>query len=293
MHAARPTDSEKTLHKVKRMESRLISALLLLSILTTQSCHYNNEPQQAAGYSPHEPATIPDQRCVGGATFENETIDCAGARIGLSCNGDDEHQPAVLTLKNASVKNLIVTADGGADGIHCVAGDCILENVVWEDICEDAATLGKAGNSLVIRGGWAFNSLDGVGGKPDKIFQHNAGPHSTVIVTGGFTAKGVNGKLWRSCGNCKKNTGPRHLIVDNVRIEGKMNTVAGPNVNEGYGDTVTISNLFVQNYRPRKPKICRAFIGSKREEKAVDSEPLGEQWNTNHCRVDLLDITSF
>jgi hypothetical protein len=146
-------------------------------------------------------------RCIGGATFENESVDCKGARIGLSCNGDDEHQPPVLTLINASVKNLVVTADGGSNGINCISGNCLLENVVWEDICEDAASLIGSGERMTIKGGWAFNIMHGVGGKPDKIFQHNAGPGSTFIITDGFTAKGVNVKLWRSCGNCKRTLG--------------------------------------------------------------------------------------
>ena len=164
---------------------------------------------------------------------------------------------------------------------------------MWEDICEDAAALIKKGKSLTIRGGWAFNSLEGVGGKPDKIFQHNGAPGSTFLITDGFTAKGVNGKLWRSCGNCKNNSGPRHLIVDNVRIEGKINTIAAPNVNQGYGDTVTISNLMIENYRAKKPKICNAYVGSTRKETRIGPKQLGEQWNTEHCIVRPSDITSF
>lgn len=272
------------------MKIRFFLGVFLFSTLAIQGCSFTDEPKKTLEQAPH---LASNDRCIGGATFENESIDCGGARIGLSCNGDDEHQPAVLTLKNASVKNLIVTADGGSNGINCISGDCVLENVVWEDICEDAASLIDSGESMTIKGGWAFNSLEGVGGRPDKIFQHNAGPGSTFIITDGFTAKGVNGKLWRSCGNCKKNTGPRHLIVDGVRIEGVIQAVAGPNVNEGYNDTVTISNLSIENYKPKKPKICRAFVGSKREEKSVDSDPLGEQWNTKNCKVSPSDITSF
>lgn len=275
------------------MQIRLQLALLLLATLTIQGCSSDNKSPGTTEYTKGTQSTEPNKRCIAGATFENETIDCSGARIGLSCNGDDEHQPPVLTLKNASVKNLIISAQGGSNGINCIAGDCVLDNVIWEDICEDAATLKDAGKKLIIRGGWAFNSPEGPGGDPDKIFQHNAGPHSTIIVTGGFTAKGVHGKLWRSCGNCKSNTGPRHLIIDNVRIEGIMDSVAGPNVNEGYRDTVTVSNLYIANYQPGKPKICRAFIGSKREERVVDSEPLGEQWNTAGCKVDPSDIIAF
>lgn len=233
------------------------------------------------------------KRCVAGGVIENESVDCKGERIGLSCNGNDEHQPPVLTLKNASVKNLIIASDGGSDGIHCTSGDCVLENVIWEDICEDAATLKKSAKSLTIRGGWAFNDKEGPGGKPDKIFQHNAGPNSTVLITDGFTAKGVNGKLWRSCGNCKSNSGPRHLIIDNVRIEGRISAIAGLNVNPAYNDTATISNLYIERYNPRKTDVCRAYTGSKREETTKEPKEIGEQWNTDNCRVRQSDITSY
>lgn len=134
--------------------------LFLHAVLLMQSCTPDTQPLNI-----FDPTSITNEnpRCIGGATFKNEFIDCAGARIGLSCHGDDEHQPPVLTLKNASVKNLIIAADGGADWINCIAGDCVLENVVWEDICEDAASLTQTAKSMTIRGGWAFNSLDGVG----------------------------------------------------------------------------------------------------------------------------------
>lgn len=267
----------------------LIVMLLSMSGLL-QGCDAANAKDSTA---PDSTAASLNSLCIAGATIENQSVDCGGARIGLSCNGDDEHQPPVLVLKNASVKNLIIRADGGSNGINCVSGECVLENVVWEDICEDAASLIDDGQRLTIKGGWAFNSKDGVGGKPDKIFQHNAGPGSTIVITDGFTAKGENGKLWRSCGNCKYNTGPRHLIVDNVRIEGKIHAVAGPNINQGYNDTVKISHLMIENYKAGKPKVCRTFKGSTREKMTVDSEPLEEEWNTYNCQVSPTDIIAF
>lgn len=52
-----------------------------------------------------------------------------------ACRGQDEHQKDVLLLKNgAHVKNLIVGINAG-NGIVC-EGNCTLENVFWEDVCE-------------------------------------------------------------------------------------------------------------------------------------------------------------
>lgn len=172
-----------TMHKKSRLVILFLMVIAILSYSFTASSKDSLKSESITSLS------TSNERCIGGATFKNEVVDCAGARIGLSCHGDDEHQPAVLTLQNASVKNLIIAAEGGSDGIKCIAGDCVLENVVWEDICEDAASLIKAGRSMTIRGGSAFNSLEGLGGKPDKIFQHNAGAGSTFIITDGFTAK--------------------------------------------------------------------------------------------------------
>ncbi|WLQ12403.1 pectate lyase [Hahella aquimaris] len=227
--------------------------------------------------------------CFAGATIRNKSVDCGGKTIGLSCNNDDEHQPPVLTLINASVKNLRIAADGGSDGIHCNSGNCTLENVVWEDICEDAATHSAEGGTMTIIGGWAYNRNGGPGGKPDKIFQHNS-KNSTTIIKGDFTVKGDNGKLWRSCGDCKNNGGPRHLIVEDVFIEGTLSSgLAG--VNSNYKDTATIRNLKVKNYDTRKPKICVEYEGVKKGD--GKSKKKGEFWNTASCKVDKSDVSSY
>lgn len=231
--------------------------------------------------------------CVAGATIENKTVDCGGKTIGLSCPvGDAEGQPAVLTLKNATVKNLRLAKNGGADGIHCISGNCRIENVVWEDICEDAASLIKDGKKLTVSGGSAYNSdsSSSPGGKPDKIFQHNS-LDSTFEILNGFTAKGVNGKLWRSCGNCSYNGGPRYLVLNNVSIEGKIGAIAG--VNSNYGDKATIRALKIQGYKSGSPKVCENFKGIDKKVTSGDAAKLGEFWNTTYCDVSKSDVTAF
>lgn len=229
--------------------------------------------------------------CVAGMSISNTTIDCEGETVGLTCPNDSEGQPAVFTLSNATLKNVRIAANGGADGVHCISGDCVLENVIWEDVCEDAASLVSNGVTMTIIGGSAFNDTvanGSPGGNPDKIFQHNS-KDSTTIVTGGFRAHGRNGKLWRACGDCTNNGGPRHLVVDDVIIEGIIGDVAGPNGN--YGDTVTISNLQIENYTPGNPKVCLVWTGV--EKGSGSSTQVGEQFNTATCIVDPSDITSF
>ncbi|WP_246439117.1 pectate lyase [Teredinibacter franksiae] len=233
----------------------------------------------------------PDPECVSGAVLEDGVYDCAGITLGASeqCTSDAEGQAPVITLKNATVKNLVIDGAAGGDGIHCSEGDCVAENVVWEEICEDAATLKSSGRTMTIIGGSAHNTVNGPGGKPDKVFQHNS-KNSTFIVEGGFTLTGTHGKLWRSCGNCTGNGGPRDLIVDNVIIDADIGSVAGANGN--YGDTVTITNLAIKNYDSETPSVCVEYVGI---DKSVggDSSKIGKQWNTDVCNVDPSDISSF
>lgn len=224
--------------------------------------------------------------CVAGATLTNRFVDCGGKTIGLSCAGSSEGQPPVLTLKNASVRNVKLSASGGSDGIHCTGGNCTLADVVWNDICEDAATNRSEGGTMTIVGGSAYNSTSGYGGSPDKIFQHNS-KNSTTIVSGGFRALGTNGKLWRSCGNCTNNGGPRNLLVYDVKIDGNIDSIAGANRN--YGDRVTIRDLKIKNYKAGSPKVCEEYQGVQ---KGSSSSKYGEYWNTATCDVSRSDVSA-
>jgi Pectate lyase len=229
-------------------------------------------------------------KCVAGATFENEIVDCGGKTLGLTCPGDSDKQPPVITLKNATVKNLRISASGGADGVHCTSGVCRAENVVWEDICEDAASLLDSGSKFTISGGSAYNNTtNSPGGKPDKIFQHNS-KNSTFEITGGFTATGVNGKLWRACGNCSNNGGPRNVIINNVTIDGTIGAIAG--VNRNYGDKATIRNLKIKGYKLGSPAVCEEFTGVDKLLTSIESPKHGEYWNTASCDVSKSDVTA-
>jgi len=241
----------------------------------------------AASSSSTSTTTGSSSECKAGATISNKTVDCGGKTIGLTCPGDGEGQPAVINLVNATIKNVRIAANGGADGIHCDSGTCRAENVVWEDICEDAASLLSSGKKFTVSGGSAYNSTSGAGGKPDKIFQHNS-KNSTFEITGGFTAKGVNGKLWRSCGNCSSNGGPRYLTINNVTIDGTIGSIAG--VNGNFGDVATIRNLKIKGYKSGSPSVCEEFKGVQ---KGSESTKIGEKWNTTACNVSKSDVTAF
>ncbi|MEQ5809781.1 pectate lyase [Alteromonas sp. NFXS44] len=225
--------------------------------------------------------------CYAGATLSNRFVNCGGKTIGLSCASDSETQPAVLTLQNASIRNVRLAANGGSDGIHCTSGNCTLADVVWEDICEDAASNKSEGGTMTIAGGSASNSNSGYGGSPDKIFQHNS-KNSTTFIAGGFSAYGQNGKLYRSCGNCSNNGGPRNVYIYDVFIHGSIGSVAG--VNSNFGDKATIRNLFIENYSQGNPPVCEEYWGVQSGE---SSPKWGEFWNSAYCDVSPSDVSGF
>ncbi|HSD38732.1 MAG TPA: pectate lyase [Rhodocyclaceae bacterium] len=231
-------------------------------------------------------STVPPNSCAPGSVISNATVDCGGVTVGTSCAGGSESQQPIFTLNNATIKNVHLKAGAAADGIHCASGNCRLENVVWDEVCEDAATNKSEGGTLTISGGSATAA-------PDKTFQHNSKNSTTVIEN--FQTFGQVGKLWRSCGDCTNNGGPRYVNINNVTINGTVtSTVVG--VNRNYGDKATIRNLKVKGLtRPTatttKPRICEEWKGI--EKGSGSTEKYGEFFNTAYCDVSPSDVTSF
>lgn len=208
-----------------------------------------------------------------------QTLDGGGKSYGTSCDGSDEGQQPVFLLKDgATLKNVVITKNA-ADGVHC-EGSCNLTNVVWQDVCEDAATmLGGSGKVMNVSGGSANSASD-------KTFQHN-GKGSTVNITN-FSATSI-GKLWRSCGNCSNNGGPRKVNISNTKLEKVSAAVVG--VNSNFGDVATIRTLKIKGYKSGKPIVCLTYTGVQ---KGQGESPKGkEEWNTAACNVRTSDVSSF
>lgn len=138
---------------------------------------------------------------------------------------------------------------------------------------------------MTIIGGVAYNSKNGPGGKPDKVFQHNS-KNSTTEILGNFTLTGEHGKLYRSCGNCTNNGGPRYLSINGVKVDAKIGSIAG--INGNYRDTATIRNLKIKNYKTGKPKVCVEYVGIQKGQ--GESKKIGEKWNTSACNVSQSDV---
>ncbi len=208
------------------------------------------------------------------------TFDGGGKSFGTTCDGGSESQQPVFLLKDgATLKNAVITKNG-ADGVHC-EGNCTVSNVVWQDVCEDAATMkGGSGKTMNISGGSAAAA-------DDKVFQHN-GIGSTMNISN-FTTTGTIGKLYRSCGDCSGNGGPRKVNISNTKLEKVSSSVVG--VNSNYKDVATIKTLKIKGYTAGKPKVCVTYKGVVKG--SGSSSQIGEEWNTASCKVTTGDVSSY
>jgi len=258
--------------------------------------------------------------------FDGVTVDCGGVTLGTSCLSDNEGQDPVISLKNgAVVSNLHIKAGAGGHGISCLAGNCTLKNVTWDEVCEHAAGNYSAGGTYSIYDSTAYQNLDSLaidGNKPDKFFQDNA-IGSTMYVRN-FTAIMVDtdgslsssGKILRTCGDCSANGGPRTLDLDGLtvkHVKSDRSTTASGNaidsivgINSKWDSTVpssvavadkaTLRNLKIQGYKlssdgvKSTPAICVTYVGSRTSDA---STKIAQEWNTTACDVSTSDVTSF
>ncbi|RLN53923.1 hypothetical protein BBJ29_007809 [Phytophthora kernoviae] len=167
-------------------------------------------------------------------------------RSNIMCQGQEESgkSTAVFLLEpGATLKNAIIGTNQ-MEGVHCDESDCRIENVWWEDVCEDALSI-KGGNassvSTVIGGGARYAK--------DKVIQHNG--YGTIVVDGFFAQD--FGKLYRSCGNCKSNPRQRFLNVSNILVDLEIihSGREGPNMsivmmNGNFGDQAVLRNIHVK-----------------------------------------------
>jgi pectate lyase len=164
----------------------------------------------------------------------------------LGDGGQSENQGPLFDLADGSTLANVIIGAPAADGVHCL-GTCTLKNVWWLDVGEDAATFKStsASQTMTILGGGAKHAAD-------KVFQHN-GPGTLII--NGFQAEDI-GKLYRSCGNCKKQFA-RHVEVSNVTVTAPLKTLVG--INPNLGDTAKITNATLIGATAKN--VCALFKG--------------------------------
>ncbi|WP_029214732.1 pectate lyase [Kallotenue papyrolyticum] len=198
-------------------------------------------PRPSATPSPTSPP-------AGSPTVVRETIVVAAGQVfdgngrrfvadpsTLGDGSQSESQKPIFRLEaGATLRNVVIGAPA-ADGVHCY-GNCTVENVVWEDVGEDALTLKQSG-TVVIRGGAAYNA-------DDKVFQINA-PGTIQVLN--FRADRA-GKLIRQNGGTTYRV---EMIIDGADISNMGECIART---DSSTSTVRMTNTRYHN-------VPRLFVG--------------------------------
>jgi hypothetical protein len=188
-------------------------------------------------------------------------------------NGDQsEGQDPLFDLASGAVLKNVILGNPAADGVHC-NGSCELQNVWWEDVGEDAATLKGSDTKqrMTIDCGGARKA-------DDKVFQHN-GPGTIEIRN--FFAEDI-GKLYRSCGNCGSQH-TRQVEIRDVTIT-KAKVLAGINTN--YDDVARFENVTIHD-SAMKTEICDRFTGNDSGDEPTKT---GSGPDATHCLYSDSDI---
>ncbi|GKT63383.1 pectate lyase [Colletotrichum tofieldiae] len=149
---------------------------------------------------------------------------------GRSCETDVETpggHPVFILEDGATLSNVIIGA-GQVEGIHCRGAYSIILN---------------GNGNVLVEGG-------GVQGRAETAVFHKG--RGTVTVKN-FTAID-SGRLYRSCGDCFNNGGPRNIVVENLKAK-NINLIAG--INSNFGDTATVAGSCGAGVT----KVCQEFKG--------------------------------
>ncbi|GAB6898316.1 pectate lyase [Kineosporia succinea] len=185
-----------------------------------------------------------------------------------------ESQDPLFVVKNGGTLKNVIIGNKAGDGVHC-EGTCLLQNVWWEDVGEDAATQkGKVSGQIM--------QIDGGGAKKasDKVFQDN-GPGRFIIQN--FVVQDF-GKLFRSCGNCSTQY-QKNVEIYNVIAVSPGKSLAGINTN--YKDTATFKWIRLYD-DSKKISICDKFTGNSSGKEPTKT---GSGADGTYCKYSSSDIT--
>ncbi|KAL5342716.1 pectate lyase [Aspergillus crustosus] len=214
------------------MYVQTILAVLVLSS-TTLGQTLNIPTRVGSIISLSSPSVISGSQDLGNREYDR----------GRACDTDDDtgSDSAVFILKNGATLSNVIIGKNQLEGVHC-EGACTLRNVWFRDVCEDAISALGTGNVLIEGGGAQEAS--------DKVVQHNG--RGTVTIKD-FTVVNA-GKLYRACGDCTNNGGPRNVNVQNVKAKGVSELIG---INSNYGDTANVSGSCGSSVK----KVCQEYKG--------------------------------
>ncbi|KAF4884543.1 Pectate lyase E [Colletotrichum fructicola] len=155
-------------------------------------------------------------------------------------DGEGTDADAVFNLLPGSTIRNVIIGKHQAEGIHAL-GDAWVENVWWEDVCEDALTSKGLNTQLRVIGGGARNATD----KVDILFGLSSKANNSLggkyNITG-FYAENF-GTFYQSCGNCL-NQAKRNATIQNVVA---VNGIRMGIINPNYGDEFRLKNAQLQD----------------------------------------------
>ncbi|KAF4814014.1 Pectate lyase E [Colletotrichum tropicale] len=155
-------------------------------------------------------------------------------------DGEGTDADAVFNLLPGSTIRNVIIGKHQAEGIHAL-GDAWVENVWWEDVCEDALTSKGLNTQLRVIGGGARNATDKVEilfGLSSKANNSLGGKYNIT----GFYAENF-GTFYQSCGNCL-NQAKRNATIQNVVA---VNGIRMGIINPNYGDEFRLKNAQLQD----------------------------------------------
>ncbi|KAG3052733.1 hypothetical protein PI124_g23841, partial [Phytophthora idaei] len=244
---------------VKSFAPFVTSAAFLLAVATSASLPNGSWPGSKGTVQYSQAYIVKAGEVFDGKmkTFERSDVSCEGQTE----SGSDT---AVFKVEaGGHLKNVII-GKNQMEGVHCDKHDCIIENVWWDDVCEDA---------LSVKGGTASSVTKVIGGgaryADDKVIQHNG--FGTVEIDG-FYGEDIS-KLYRSCGTCGNR--PKKVSVSNTYVLNPTNAIV--TVNKNWGDEATLSNVWVKSSKATV-KVCQWSQGNANGEPKVlghgPSDPL-------------------
>uniref|UniRef100_H3GL15 Probable pectate lyase F n=2 Tax=Phytophthora ramorum TaxID=164328 RepID=H3GL15_PHYRM len=252
---------------IKSFAPLATSAALLIAAATAASVPDGTWPTSTGSVQYTEAYTVKAGEVFDGKmqTFERSDISCDG-------QSESGSSTAVFLVEaGGTLKNAIIGVNQ-MEGVHCDNSDCTIDNVWWDDVCEDALSIkgGTASSVSTVTGGGA-RSAD------DKVIQHN-GLGSVKID--GFYGEDIS-KLYRSCGTCGAKA--RKVSVSNVYVVNPGNAIV--TVNKNWNDEATLSNIWVKSSGD-KVKICQWSQGN------ADGEPsmLGDGPSAPLCQYSESDV---
>ena len=215
-----------------------IASVALLFAATTASLPNGSWPNSAGSVLYSEPYVIKAGEIFDGKmkTYERSNVKCT--------SGEGQIDSAVFSVEaGGTLKNAII-GKNQKEGVRCDNHDCTIENVWWNEVCEDALTIkgGSASSVTTVTNCGARNARD-------KVVQHDG--YGTVKIKGFFAQ--IFSKLYRSCGTCGNI--PRKVTIEDVYAIDPHVSIVG--VNKNYNDEATLKNIHVRTTSGKSNfKVC-------------------------------------